>query len=84
MPSCPDVQIADPTNGQQLTYSTPLNQWHNTIPSSMTTSLGALTDCSISDPVTNNFLQYNGTVSYYRHKWANCSRFNINVIPSSF
>ena len=24
--SCPDVQIADPTNGQQLMYSTALNQ----------------------------------------------------------
>jgi len=59
--SCPDVQITTPTNGQQLTYSSTLNQWHNTTPSSMTASLSALTDCSITDPVTNNFLQYNGT-----------------------
>ena len=53
--SCPDVRITTPTNGQQLTYSSTLNQWHSTTPSSKTTSLYALTYCSITGPLTNIF-----------------------------
>ena len=59
--SLSDVNIISPTNGQQMTYNSTTAKWTNTTPASMITALSALTDCSITDPVTNNFLQYNGS-----------------------
>ena len=63
-----DVNIATPSNAQQLTYNSTTQKWCNTTPSTFTTALSALTDCSVSSLANDNILYYNSTNSKWQNK----------------
>ena len=63
-----DVNIATPSNAQQLTYNSTTQKWQNSTPSTFTTALSALTDCSVSSLANDNILYYNSTNSKWQNK----------------
>ena len=67
-----DCFINNPSNAQTLSYNSSIGMWENKSPSAVTTSLGALTDCSIQDPISNNqLLQYDTSTSRWKNKTVN-------------
>ncbi|MBR2550567.1 MAG: hypothetical protein IKE92_11250 [Clostridiales bacterium] len=60
-----DAKIADPvvkSNGQVLTYDGNNNEWKAATPSSSVSDLDDLSDVSITSPVANQVLKYDGSV----------------------